>query len=90
MIAVCIKWIGEAAASGVSAADEAAVEMALRHGESSGSSVIAVTVGGPAADRCLRDALACGVKTAVRVDAPAEMDSADRKASCRERVCYAV
>ncbi len=76
MIAVCIKWIGDAAVSGVSAADEAAVEMALRHGESSGSSVLAVTVGGPAADRCLRDALACGVKTAVRVDASAEMDSA--------------
>ena len=76
MIAVCIKWIGEAAASGVSAADAAAVEMALRHGESTGSSVIAVTVGGPAADRCLRDALACGVKTAVRVDASFEMDSA--------------
>ena len=75
MIAVCIKWIGDAA-SGLSAADEAAVEMALRHGESIGSSVIAVTVGGPAADRCLRDALACGAKTAVRVDARAEMESA--------------
>ncbi|MEY2581254.1 MAG: electron transfer flavoprotein beta subunit [Ilumatobacteraceae bacterium] len=75
MIAVCLKWIGEAAVSGVSAADEAAVEMALRHGESIGSSVIAVTVGGAAADHCLRQALACGVKAAVRVDASEPLDS---------------
>jgi electron transfer flavoprotein beta subunit len=76
MIAVCIKWIGDAAVSGVSAADEAAIEMALRHGESTKSAVVAVTVGGSAADRCLRDALARGVKTAIRVDAPEDMDSA--------------
>jgi electron transfer flavoprotein beta subunit len=75
MIAVCIKWIGEAAVSGFSAADEAAVEMALRHGESTGSSVIAVTVGAPAADHCLRQALACGVKAAIRVDAFEQLDS---------------
>ena len=75
MIAVCIKWIGAAAVSGVSAADEAAIEMALRHGEATKSAVAAVTVGGSAADRCLRDALARGVKTAIRVDASEEMDS---------------
>lgn len=76
MIAVCIKWIGETAVSGLSAADEGALEIALRHGESTGNAVIAVTVGGSAADRCLRNALACGVKTAIRVDASPEMDSA--------------
>jgi electron transfer flavoprotein beta subunit len=50
--------------------------MALRHGESTNSSVIAVTVGGPSADRGLRIALSCGVKTAIRVDAPDGLDSA--------------
>jgi electron transfer flavoprotein beta subunit len=76
MIAVCVKWVGASEASGLSAADEAAIEMALRHGEAARSSVIAVTVGGVAADRGLRNALACGVKTAIRVDAPDDLDSA--------------
>jgi electron transfer flavoprotein beta subunit len=76
MIAVCIKWIGRRAVAGISAADEAAIEMALRHGEATRASVIAVTVGSAVADRCLRDALACGVATAIRVDAPDDMDSA--------------
>ena len=76
MIAVCIKWIGGSETSGMSAADEAAVEMALRHAEATRSSLIAVSVGGPAADQCLRRALACGVSTAIRVDAADNMDSA--------------
>lgn len=76
MIAVCVKWIGGSQTSDMSAADEAAIEMALRHAEASGSALIAVSVGGQAADRCLRRALACGVATAIRVDAPDDMDSA--------------
>ena len=76
MIAVCIKSIDDRSTHGLSAADEGAIEMALRHGEAAGHSVIAVTVGGPAADRSLRVALACGVKTAIRVDAPNDMQSA--------------
>jgi len=76
MIAVCIKWIGEQATTGVSAADEAAIEMAMRHAEATRSSVVAITVGSAVADRCLRDALACGATTAIRVDAPNAMDSA--------------
>ena len=75
MIAVCVKWVGESATHGLSAADEAAIEMALRHGTSIRSTVIAVTVGDAAADRGLRAALACGVTTAIRVDAPAGMES---------------
>lgn len=75
MIAACIKWVGDAAIAGLSAADEAAIEMALRHGEARGHSVIAVTVGGPRADPVMRTALACGVRTAIRIDAPDEMDS---------------
>ncbi|HZX56758.1 MAG TPA: mycofactocin-associated electron transfer flavoprotein beta subunit [Ilumatobacteraceae bacterium] len=76
MIAVCIKWIGARATTGVSAADEAAIEMALRHAEATRSSVIAVTVGSAIADQCLRDALACGATTAIRIDAPDAIDSA--------------
>jgi len=76
MIAACIKWIGDRAVTAISAADECASEMALRHGEATRNSVIAVTVGSAKADRCLRDALACGATTAIRVDAPDEMDSA--------------
>ncbi|HEY4607978.1 MAG TPA: hypothetical protein VIH06_02215, partial [Ilumatobacteraceae bacterium] len=76
MIAVCIKWIGARATTGVSAADEAAIEMALRHAEATRSSVIAVTVGSAIAEQCLRDALACGATTAIRIDAPDAIDSA--------------
>ena len=64
MIAVCIKWVGDSPAPGLSAADEAAIEMALRHGEAIRTTVIAVTVGSSHADAGLRIALACGAKTA--------------------------
>ena len=80
MIAVCLKWLDGPPAAlvspGLSAADEAALEMALRHAESIGTSVVAVTVGGAGADAVLRRALACGATTAVRVDAAHEIDSA--------------
>lgn len=76
MIAVCIKCVPGPATSGVSAADEAAIEMALRHGAHARTSVIAVTVGGVEADHGLRTAMACGVKTAIRVDAGDGLDSA--------------
>jgi electron transfer flavoprotein beta subunit len=76
MIAVCIKWAAGSESSGMSAADEAAVETALCHAHATRNTLIAVTVGGPAADQCLRRALACGAATAIRVDAPDAMDSA--------------
>jgi electron transfer flavoprotein beta subunit len=76
MIAVCIKWIESSPVPGLSAADEAAIEMAIRQASTTGVSVIAVTVGSARADRGLRGALACGVTTAIRVDAPDGMDSA--------------
>jgi electron transfer flavoprotein beta subunit len=76
MIAVCVKWLGASVTGGLSAADEAAIEMALRHGEATRTAVIAVTVGGAAADGGLRTALACGATTAIRVDAPDDVDSA--------------
>ncbi|MEY2552240.1 MAG: electron transfer flavoprotein beta subunit [Ilumatobacteraceae bacterium] len=88
MIAVCIKWLGDAPTSGLSAADEAAIEMALRHGEVTRSSVIAVTVGASHADTALRIALACGVRTAIRVDAPDDMDSASVAAALAPVVAH--
>jgi electron transfer flavoprotein beta subunit len=76
MIAVCIKWLSGGSTEGLSAADEAAIEMALRHGEALRATVIAVSVGTRDADRGLRTALACGATTAIRVDAPEGLDSA--------------
>ncbi len=73
MIAVCVKSV----AGQLSAADEAAVEMALRHSEASQQTVTVVTVGTPAADHGLRVALASGAAHAVRVDAPDDLDSTD-------------
>ncbi len=79
MIAVCLKWVDlrpEADATGtvhtddrfagVSQADRAALEWALRHGEATGSPVMVVTLGPPAAEQALREALACGAVRAVR------------------------
>lgn len=76
MIAACIKCVSGSSTSGVSAADEAAIEMALRHGAQARTSVIAVTVGGEQADRAMRAALACGVSTAIRIDAADDLESA--------------
>ena len=76
MIAVCIKWIGGSVAPGLSEADQAALEMALRHAEATRTSTVVVTAGGRASDGGLRSALACGATTAIRVDAPDDLDSA--------------
>lgn len=93
-IAVCVKWVDQRVDAdavlasappderfgGVSAADQAALEWALRQRDSSGpggspSSVVAVTVGPASADSVLRDALAAGADRAVRVDWPFGMPS---------------
>jgi electron transfer flavoprotein beta subunit len=88
MIAVCVKWIGGSTTAGISAADEAAIEVALQHGALLHTSVIAVAVGAPTADRGLRDALARGVTTAIRVDAPDGMDSASVAAALSPVVAH--
>lgn len=81
VIAACCKLVGyhldldpisgsvrvEPASSGMSPADEAALEWALRLAEAFGGSVVAVTAGPPKADLVLRDALAAGASRAVRV-----------------------
>jgi electron transfer flavoprotein beta subunit len=65
MIAACLKWLESAEA--ISPADQAALELALRHGERSGQPVMAVTLGPAAARRAARDALASGAHHAVHV-----------------------
>ena len=55
--------------------DEFAVETALQHQEAAGGEVTALTVGGPAAEKILKDAKAIGVDHIVRVDHDGEMDS---------------
>jgi electron transfer flavoprotein beta subunit len=61
--------------SGVSDADRAALELALRLGETWGAEVLAVAAGPAATDTVLRDALAAGATRAVRVDVPAGLPS---------------
>lgn len=55
---------------GCSAADQAALEWALRLADSWGWHVAAMTAGPPAADGLLRDALAAGAASVVRVGIP--------------------
>ena len=91
MIAVCLKWVDhrpefdeygapsspDARFAGVSAADQAALEWALRcrdawsgTGSDNLIEVVAITVGPPQADAILNDALVAGASRAVRVDLP--------------------
>jgi electron transfer flavoprotein beta subunit len=84
LIAVCLKWtpandddVHDHRFGGVSAADQAALEVALRLAGRLGTTVVAVSAGRPAADRALRDALAAGAAQAVRLDMAADADSRD-------------
>jgi electron transfer flavoprotein beta subunit len=88
-IAVCWKWVSldrereaDRRWSGVSSADEAALEIALTIGErwsaDTAADPIEVTVvclGPASADDVLRDAIAVGATSAVRVDASTELES---------------
>lgn len=78
-IVVCWKWVardGDARRAGVSAADQAALETALHMGEVLGEGVTVVTLGPPAAEAWLREALAVGASRAVRIDASVDLPSA--------------
>lgn len=86
----CLKWVDQRPENatmlsadapdgrfaGVSAADRAALEWALRTRDAYALvagppvRVVAVTVGPSGADAVLRDALACGVDRAIRIDLP--------------------
>ncbi len=82
-IVVCMKWValrpdidpvtGSMSAddrwSGPSPADQAALEVALQLAEVSGEAVHVITVGTPASEAMLRDALAAGASAATRIHA---------------------
>lgn len=79
-IAVCWKWVSldseheaDPRWSGVSAADRAALETALRLGPT--GSVRVICLGPAMADDVLRDALAVGAAEVLRIDAAANLDS---------------
>ena len=82
-IAVCWKWVSldrereaDRRWSGVSAADEAALEVALTIAEQPGThEVTVICLGPPSADDVLRDAIAVGADSVIRVDASTELDS---------------
>jgi electron transfer flavoprotein beta subunit len=89
-IGVCIKWVdqrpevnvltgavsaGDQRFGGVSAADRAALEWALRCGEAWDTKVLVVTLGPAGADAELREALAAGATRAVRIDADPQAPS---------------
>lgn len=89
-IAVCLKWtparldggplgpdVADDRFAGISPADRAAVELALRLADRLGTTVTAISAGPVGAERALRDALAVGADRAVRLDMAAHADSRD-------------
>ena len=103
-LAVCWKWVdhrpdidpltgavqsGDARFGGVSEADAAALELALRTAEAWGARVRVVSAGGPDADRALRDALAAGAHDVVRVDLDTRAASAVTAAALADAVADA-
>jgi electron transfer flavoprotein beta subunit len=84
-IAVCWKWVSldrereaDRRWSGVSAADEAALEVALTiadEADAAPSDITVICLGPAGADDVLREALATGATSAIRIDASTELDS---------------
>jgi electron transfer flavoprotein beta subunit len=87
-VGVCVNWVdsiaepGDDRYAGVSAADQAALELALQQAAQLGSEVRAVTVGRAAAQGALRLALACGAADAVRVDVSTHDESVIARLLC--------
>jgi electron transfer flavoprotein beta subunit len=91
MIAACLKWVDrrpdldatsvaappDSRFAGVSAADQAALEWALRCRDATGDDVLAITAGPMPADQILRDAIAAGATQAIRIDMPFDCSSRD-------------
>jgi len=79
VISVCWKWVvsddGDERWAGVSDADRAALEVALRLADADPDGVTIVSAGGPGADVGLRVALAAGATRAVRIDASGDVGS---------------
>lgn len=82
MIVVCLKWVthpgepNDARFAGMSPADQSALEFALAHATALRGEVTVVTVGPTASESVLRDAMACGAQHAIRIHAPAALNSA--------------
>jgi electron transfer flavoprotein beta subunit len=91
-IAACMKWVPgrpefnplsgevhspEARFGGVSAADQAALEVALQLASQRSLSVTVITVGDARCEPVLHNALACGAQRAIRIDAPLPLSSAE-------------
>ena len=80
-VVACLKWVTHPGEphdqrfAGMSPADQSALEFALVQAAALGTTVTAITVGPAAADKVLRDALACGAHRAVRVDTAATITS---------------
>jgi electron transfer flavoprotein beta subunit len=84
MIATCLKFtarpgddLDDDRFAGVSLADRAALEVALRLGEALHDEVLAVTLGPRSSERVLRDSTACGVDRVLHIECPADRDSRD-------------
>ncbi len=81
MIVACLKWTARPGHddddrfAGVSAADQAALELALRLGAERNQPVVAVSAGPHGAEAALRNALACGATRAIRIDLATDADS---------------
>jgi electron transfer flavoprotein beta subunit len=89
MIVACLKWctpVGDAGdrLAGISAADRAALELALSAGSAFDLDVVALTAGPSQAERAVRDALAVGADRALRLDLPADTESRDVGAALAE------
>lgn len=91
-VAVCMKWVPgrpemnalsgevkspEARFGGVSAADQAALEVALQLASQRSLNVTAITVGDTRCEPALHNALASGAQQAIRIDAALPLSSAE-------------
>ncbi len=90
-IAACVKWVDlrpeidsltgavseSERSSGFSAADRAAVEIALRLGEAWGAEVTVLCVGSPEVDAALREVVAAGAHHAVRIESADDAPSVE-------------
>jgi electron transfer flavoprotein beta subunit len=82
MIVACMKWSSSASDdderfTAMSAADQAALEIALQLGEMFGLEVLALSAGPLGCERVLRDATARGAQRVLRVDLPVSSESRD-------------
>ncbi len=94
-IVACLKWVSHPGEphderfSGMSPADQSALEFALRQAEQTGTGVTAITVGPSGADKVLRDALACGATRAIRIEAPTTAAGTDVATAIADHIAEA-